>query len=413
MSESPPLSGLRVVDFCWVWAGPLMTAMLADLGAEVIKIESRSRLDGTRLGRPLMYADLAAGDDGRAPELQPLNHGLNRGKRSFTVDMRNERGVELLRSLVARSDVVCDNFRAGVMNRRGLGYEQLREVNPDVIALSLSGAGQFGPWNHIATYAPTVCSLAGLSRMMGYEGEEPLGRIQAPYGDTNAGLYGVLAILDAITRRDRGEGGAFLDLSQWEAAICGLEEALLDFQMNGREHASVDNESETQAPHDNFPCRESDTWISIAVGSDPEWAGLCAALEAADLPAHPRFADRFRRWKNRAELGAAVAERTRGWAAPELEARLRERGVGAATVKNIGDQFADPHLQARGDYVYVNHPLVGEELIYGNPWRFSRTVAVVQRSAPLLGEANDYVLRDILGLADEEIGELEEIGAIE
>lgn len=411
MTSTPargPLSGIRVIDFCWVWAGPLMTAVLADLGAEVIKVESRGRLDNTRLGRPVIYQDIAAGDAGMAPELQPLNHGLNRNKRSVTVDLRTDRGRELLLQLAGISDVVCDNFRAGVMDRHGLGRKALHAIRPELVIFSLSGAGQWGPWNDIATYAPTVCSLAGLNTLIGYPGEAPLGRMQPPYGDTNAGLYGALAIMYAILRRRQTGRGAFIDLSQWESALSGMVEALLDYQMVGSVPSSIGNASPDLCPHNNYRCLGGDSWMSIAVGTQTEWRALCVGLGHPELADDRRFADGYLRWSNREALDAEIEALTSLRHAEELEQDLRVRGVAAARVLDIAGQFADPQLQSRGVYVEVEHPIVGAELIYGNPWRLSKTPAVVRKAAPVLGEGNDYVLKELLGLSDEEVGRLVE-----
>jgi benzylsuccinate CoA-transferase BbsF subunit len=405
-----PLQGYRVLDFCWVWAGPAMTHLLADLGAEVIKVESRSRLDGTRLGRPII-GDLA-GDEGQAPELQPLNHGLNRNKLSITVNLSKDEGRELIHRLVPQCDVVTDNFSAGVMERNGLGYESLRALRSDVIALSLSGAGQDGPLSDILTLAPTVSTLAGLSYTIGYPDEDPLGRLMPPYGDTNGSLHGVFAILLALEHRERTGEGQFIDLSQWEAAICGLEEALLDFQLTGRVARAVGNLDARMAPHNNYRCEGDDRWVSIAVGSDDEWRSFCSAIGEPEWCLDPRFADGYRRLAHRRELDELIEAWTQERAPEEVTALLQAAGVAASTVMNIEDQFLDEHFRERQMFVEVEHPIVGLEMVHGVPWQLSATPGSIRTSGPLLGQHNEYVFGELLGLSEAEISELVEAEVI-
>jgi len=399
-----PLEGCRVLDFCWVWAGPAMTHTFADLGAEVIKVESRKRLDGTRLGRPVV-GDVA-GDDGQAPELQPLNHGLNRNKLSITVDLGSDAGRALLRRLVPCCDVVTDNFSAGVMARAGLDYPSLRELRENVIALSLSGAGQDGPLSDILTLAPTVSTLAGLSYMIGYPGEDPLGRLMPPYGDTNGSLHGIFAVLLALEHRERTGEGQFIDLSQWEAAVCGLEEALLDYQLTGRVPRSVGNADATMAPHDNYRCAGEDRWVSIAVDGQDEWHCFCRALGDPDWCRDERFADGYRRVKNRDALNALVERWTSQRSPEEVTDLLQLHGVAAGTVMNIEDQFLEEHMRERQLHWEVEHPLVGLEMVHGIPWRMTRTPGSVRTPAPLLGEHNEYVFCELAGLSGDEFAQL-------
>jgi benzylsuccinate CoA-transferase BbsF subunit len=400
-----PLQGYRVLDFCWVWAGPAMTHLLADLGAEVLKVESRSRLDGTRLGRPIIGD--ASGDEGQAPELQPLNHGLNRNKLSITVNLSKDEGRDLLRRIVPLCDVVTDNFSAGVMRRNGLGYDALKELRADVIALSLSGAGQDGPLSDILTIAPTVSTLAGLSYAIGYPGEDPLGRLMPPYGDTNGSLHGVFAILLALEHRERTGEGQFIDLSQWEAAVCGLEEPLLDYQLNGRVARSVGNAHPLMAPHGNYRCAGDDRWVAIAVASDDEWRRLGAVI-GEPWCAEDRFADGYRRLANRAELDASLEAWTSRRTPEEVAYLLQSAGIAAATVMTIEDQFLDEHFRERQMHVEVEHPLVGLEMLHGIPWRLSRTPGAIRTSGPLLGQHNEYVFGSLLGMTAEEIEHLVE-----
>ncbi len=400
-----PLAGYRVLDFCWVWAGPAMTHLLADLGAEVIKVESRSRLDGTRLGRPIIGD--GSGDEGQAPELQPLNHGLNRNKLSITVNLTKDEGRELIRRIVPLCDVVTDNFSAGVMQRNGLGYVALRELRADVIALSLSGAGQDGPLSDILTLAPTVSTLAGLSYAIGYPGEAPLGRLMPPYGDTNGSLNGVFAILLALEHRERTGEGQFVDLSQWEAAICGLEQPMLDYQLNGRVAQSVGNLDPLIAPHGNYRCAGNDRWVAISVSGPDEWRAFCTVV-AEEWCRDERFADGYRRVVNRQALDELVEAWTSERTPEDVMYLLQSADVPAATVMTIEDQFLDDHFRERQMHVEVEHPLVGLEMVHGIPWRLSRTPGAIRTSGPLLGQHNEYVFGELLGLSADEIRQLVE-----
>ncbi len=401
-----PLAGVRVVDFCWVYAGPLVTRLLAELGAEVIKIESRKRLDGTRLGRPIVGNAIAAGDKGLEPELQPLNHALNRNKRSLTVDVSTPRGVELIKALVRRSDIVTDNFNAGVMDRLGLGYPDLRALKADIIVLSMSGAGQYGPLKDVLVYANTLAPLSGVGRLVGYPGEPPLGVMKPTYGDTNAAVRSVSALLVALYHRNRTGKGQFIDVSEWEASLMGLEPALLDVQMNGRVAGPTGNRHPAMAPHNNYRCAGDDEWISIAVGSQDEWLRLVQTMGAPEWTADPRFADSHERLRNVEALDARVTEWTRDQDARDLTERLQAAGVAAFPVLTVEGEYLDPHLSERECFVELEHPMVGLEMLPGTPWRFSASKADIRRHAPLLGQDNDYVLGELLRLSTEEIERL-------
>ena len=238
-----PLSGIRVVDFCWVYAGPLMTRTLADYGAEVIKVESHKRLDGTRLGRPIIGDDITKGDEGLQPELQPLYHALNRNKHSITIDIREETGRKLIHDLIAVSDVVTDNFSAGVLDRLGFGYEALRKIKPDIICASLSGAGQYGPLKDVPVYANTLGPLSGVGLLLGYQPDKPMGASQFAWGDACATIRGVGAIAMALYHRKRTGEGQYIDVSR----------AGLQYLRTGRAPAGLSNERPGGGPPGEHP----------------------------------------------------------------------------------------------------------------------------------------------------------------
>ncbi|MBI2871652.1 MAG: CoA transferase [Chloroflexi bacterium] len=397
-----PLEGYRVLDFGSAWAGPMAAQLLADMGAEVIKVESRARMDGLRLGRPIVGDDVAGGDRGLWPDLQPAFHGFNRNKLSITVNLKHPEGVALIKRLVPMADVVTNNFAPGVMERLGLGYEELRAIRRDIIVVSMPAAGESGPLKDIIAYATIIHALSGLMSMVGYEGEPLVGQLQAAWSDALAAMHAAVATATALYHRRRTGEGQYIEVSQWEATTSMLGEAIMDYAMNGRVAGPMGNYHPMMAPHNNYPCRGDDRWVSIAVASEEEWQAFCRALGDPEWARDTKFADAFQRQRNRAELDARIAEWTCQHDAHEVTEFLQGAGVAAMTVMNIEDQFLDPHFRERGFHVEVEHPKVGLEWLYGQPWLLSDTPGSVRRHAPLLGEHNEYVFRQLLEIPAEE-----------
>lgn len=397
MMKELPLEGYRVVDFGWVWAGTVLGHILADYGAETIKVESRRRLDGLRLGRVFEL--------GTTLEINPTFHNLNRNKLSITLDMQQPKGVQLLKELISKSDIVVENYTPGVMKRRGLDYESLTNVRPDIIMISMSAAGSYGPLSNIVTYAPVISALSGIDSMVGYTDERPLGFRHA-YADPTASLFGAFAVLVALRYRERTGKGQYIDLSQWEATTCLIGEAIMDYNMNKRVYGPQGNRYPTMAPHGVYPCEGDDKWVSIAVKTEREWSGLCKAMGNPPWTKDPRFADKYKRLQNAADLDKYVAQWTRKHTDYGATNILQKNGVAAAPVLTTDGIFIDSHFNERGTFVDVNHPLVGGEVIYGSPWKLGGTITKPARHAPLLGEHNNYVFGEILGLSREEIMQL-------
>ena len=407
-----PLEGYRVVDFGWVIAGPIVGAILADMGAEVIKVESRRRLDASRRGRPMMGEQIDRGDRGEEPDLIPLFHSINRNKLSITVDLTHPQAPRVLKHLIARSDVVVENFTPHVLRSVGLHYEALREVKPDLIMLSLSAAGQTGPWRDISAYAPSVTSLAGLEGLVGYPDGPILGMLGLNFSDPTAGLLGAYAVMAALSHRQRTGQGQYIDLSQIEALTGLAAEAILDYTLNRRVRTPQGNRHPYMAPHGVYPCQGEDQWVALAVGSEAEWQALCRALGGPGWTRDARCADGYRRVRHRPWLDQQLAAWTRLHSAGTVTALLRASGVAAAPVMGIAQQFADPHYRARQVYVEIEHPRIGVEMIYNVPWRLSATPGAIRRPAPGLGEHNSYVFRELLGMAQEEIERLQSEGVL-
>jgi benzylsuccinate CoA-transferase BbsF subunit len=400
------LEGYRIIDFGTAWAGPMSTQLLADMGAEVIKVETQGRLDGLRMGRPIVGDDIAGGEEGKWPNLQPAFHALNRNKMSITVDIKKEEGLALIRDLVKISDVVSDNFSPGVMARAGLDYDSLTTIKPDIITISLSGVGQYGPLKDATLYANTIMALSGLSSLLGYYNEPPLGMSAVAYGDANASIHAAFVILAALVHRKMTGEGQQIDLAETQMGSSLLGEALMDYQMNGRVARPQGNRHPNMSPHNNYPCAGEDHWISIAVKTNQEWRNFCGAMGDPPWCMEERFADAVSRWNNQEELDRLISEWTIQQDSKELMALLQETGVAAAAVMTTEDQYFDPHFNERQSHIEIEHPLVGVEALYGIPWRLSETPGEIYRPAPSLGEHNDYVFGELLGKSKQEIQDL-------
>ncbi len=395
-----PLDGVRVLDFTWVVAGPVATRILADLGAEVIKVE--------RNGPPSTLGPRRVG----------LQGGLNRNKLSVALNMAHPRGVALARRLARLSDLVIDNFSARVMRQWGMDYESLAALKPDIIGVSLSGLGHTGPRANYVSYGPTLQALAGFTMLMA----EPDGR-PAGYGyshaDMTGGYLGALAALIALWSRRRTGRGQFVDLSQFEALVCLVGPALLDLTVNNRpqEPPGYKSQEGPAAPHGVYRCRargdDNDRWLALAVRSHTEWRRLVTALGSPPWASDPRFGTLFLRMRNRADLDAHIARWTVERDADEAMALLQRAGVAAGVVSNGAALCGrDPQLQARGFWPSVELPEGGTTRATGVPFKLSATPGSVRHCAPEIGENADYVLGQLLGLSPVEREELVAANAI-
>lgn len=408
-----PLSRYRVVDFGTAWAGPMAAQLLADLGAEVIKVESRARMDGLRLGRPIVGDDIAGGDRGLWPELQPVFHGINRNKLGVTLNLKTSEGMELVRQLLSQSDVALNNYSPGVLERLGLDYSEMRKLRPDIILVSMPALGETGPLRDVLAYAPIIQALSGLMSVVGYsEDEQLVGELQAPWSDVVAAIHASLATVAALRHRNMTGEGQFIEVAQLEATTSMLGEAFLGHQMTGHAPQPRGNYNAAYAPHNNYPCADPDKWIAIAVKSEAEWQYFCSALDNPPWAADTRFEDLEARLKHVTELDAYVVEWTQQHTAQEIVDLLQGQGVAAMTVMNIEDQFLDPHLQERQAYQEIEHPHVGVEWLYGLPWLLGETPGGIRTPAPLLGQHNAYIFGELLGLSETQMRQLEQEQAI-
>ncbi|MCC6531613.1 MAG: CoA transferase [Burkholderiales bacterium] len=384
-----PLEGIRVVDFGWVWAGAVPGHILADLGAEVIKVESASPLDYMRQGRPIV-------GKAKDPEQNPMFQNVNRGKLSLRIKLDHPGARAVLLDLVARSDVVIENFSPGVMAKFGLDYGAIARARPDAVMCSMSAVGQHGPLSGIRTYATMIASLAGLDSLVAYPGERVLGS-QSSYADPNASLHATVAILAALWRRRQTREGAYLDLSQWEAAVNVMSAHLAEYVAHGAIATPSGARHPTKAPHGNFPAAGADRWIAISVWNDSQWQALRRALGGPAWMAERSYASASSRLANVAQLEAALGAETAKHCAEDLAAQLRAAGVAAMALHGAEAIARHALFRARELFQMLEHPVLGALPLYRLPWHVDGAPVPIARRAPLLGEHNAYVLETVLG----------------
>lgn len=404
------LSGIRIADLTIITAGAAATQILADFGAEVVKVEAGRYPDpfrnwGSGLTPPAHVE--------RPWDASPPFNVVNRNKLGISLDLKHPRGREVFLRLVAISDVVTENFRRGVMERLGLGYQELRKVKPDLVMVSFSSQGNDGPEAGYASYGSTLDALSGLMSVTGYDENSPVwSGNDVNYPDQVVSLLGAGIILAGLRYRRVTGRGIYIDLSQRELVTAMLGEIVLDFTVNGRRHRPAGGRHPSMVPHGCYPCRGEDAWVAIAIENDRQWAALCRLMGWPELAADPRFATLPARWVRAAEVDELVRSWTSGRDKAEAMRLLQEAGVPAGAVLNGRDLLEDPHLKARGFYVRVDHPVGGPQLQRTWPFRLSRTPGGVRRPAPCLGEHTRQVLSGLLGYSDGEVAELEAAGVI-
>jgi len=384
VSRGGPLAGVRVLEMTKVWAGPYTGKLLAFLGAEVIKVESNSNPDEMRV-----YG-------GVDPDHAPYFLSLNPEVLSVQINLKSEKGLEQLRRLVGESDIVLNNLRPGAMERMGLGYEGMRAIKRDIIAVSMKMWGNDGPLGYQTGYAPCFAALGGLNYLVGYEGERPIG-INMRYGDSTVGANAAFAAIVALLHRERTGEGQFVDVSAVECMASMVGDSLFEYSLTGRMPGPEGNAHADMAPHGCYPCA-AEEWISIAVASEEEWRKLCSVLEKPQLASDPLYATLALRQANRRRLDEILSALTGSKDAKAIAASLREAGVSACKSQNSQDLVNDEFLWGRDFYRFVSDHKEGSRPIVGAPWRMSKAQATITRGAPNLGEHNAYVYGEILGV---------------
>ena len=393
MNNPPILHNIRILDFTWVLAGPYATRILADFGAEVIKVQ------------PLLSSEA---DDKFA---RGYYNTWNRNKLGVTLNLNKPAGVALAKRLVGISDAVVENFAPRVMANWGLDYDNLKKVKPDIIMLSMSAMGQTGPWRDYIGFGPTIQAFSGITHLTSFPGRPPTGP-GFSYADHVAGLFAALALLGALEYRHEIGEGQYIDVSQTEAMSSLMGEAILDYTMSGGEVGPVGNSSSRAAPHNVYRCRGDDRWCAIAVFTDEEWQGFKRASGNPAWAEDEKFATLSGRLRNTEELDRLVAEWTAERTAEEIMSLLQGQGVSAGIVQDAGDLASDPQLKARDFFVELEHPEQGKTISDATPIRLSHTPAKYSRAAPTSGQDNSYVFRELLGMSEEEMAELRGNGVI-
>jgi benzylsuccinate CoA-transferase BbsF subunit len=391
-----PLEGYRIIDFGWAAAAPRATCLLADMGAEVIKVETRKRPDPVRFGPDNLTRD---------PEMDPLFHSINRNKLGILLNLTTPEGVDLIKQLIGISDVVVENFSPGVMKRFGLDYDSLIKLKTDIIMISFPGVGSEGPLSDVVTYGPSLAGLAGMDSLIGYEGEQVLGMQQA-YADINAALFGAWAIQVSLLHRERYGEGQRIEVAQIEALLSTMPEPLMEADLNNRIFNSIGNANSMMAVHNNYPCAGEDKWVSIAILSEEEWKRFCRAIGSPEWAQKAEYADHFKRMENRKALDQHIAAWTANKTPQEVMALLQEAGVAATPCEDTEERYFDPHFQEREVIVNVEHPVTGVDFVPKVVCNLSETPGEIRRPAPLLGEHNPYVFGELLGKSEEEIQDL-------
>lgn len=411
-----PLEGIRIADFTWVWAGPYCTLQLAHLGAEVIRIETRTR--------PCITRQLPPWPQGKGGSLNRSGYfnQYNQGKKSLTLNFKLPAANDVARKLIAKSDIVVNNFAHGVMDKMGFGYDALKQTKPDIIMISLSGYGDTGPYRDFIAYGPAQVPLSGLSALTGYKGWPPM-HSGFSYADPNAGVHGAFAIIAALIHRNKTGEGQYIDMSQWEAMMALLPEGILEYTFNGVEPERNGNADPQMAPHGVYRCLDRpgtilgntiDQFVAIACATDAEWVTLTRMMGRPELATDQQFTTVMARKANEELVDKVVNQWTSTQRAVELAESLQNAGIAVVVVadnKFLSEE--DAHMRERDYWVYKEHAEVGKMQHAGVPWKMSRTPTEVRAAAPLIGEQTQEILTDLLGYSATEVESMRAQGALE
>lgn len=395
-----PLEGIRVISLGTGAVIPDFAKILGELGADVIKIESRQNLDFMRT----IGADINS--------VGGFNEA-NRNKRSFGVDLKTEKGKEIVRQLIKMSDILGENFRGGAMKSLGLDYESVRQLKPDIIYISSQGFGGGGPYSEYEAYGPMLAAASGLLSIWSHPDDPyPVGS-NSPIPDHMASKHGVVAVLAALDYRRRTGKGQFIDMAQTEVAAALVGEAYMDYGINNRIQKPIGNRSPYAAPHGCYRCKGEDRWCAISVFTNEEWQRFCDAIGNPAWTRDPKFADILGRLRNVDELDRLVEEWTATRDAHEVMETLQRAGVAAGVVQRAPDSIEDPQLKWQGAIVELDHPVVGKRLYPGIPFKLSEAPPLQSTPAPLLGQHTDEICRELLEMSQEEIERLKEEGVLQ
>jgi crotonobetainyl-CoA:carnitine CoA-transferase CaiB-like acyl-CoA transferase len=398
-----PLEGVRVLDFCQMWAGPHGTEWLSIMGAEVIKLETGVRIDYMRtIGAPQGLA-------GTGPNVGSAFASLNWGKKSITLNMTMPKAQEIVKRLIQECNVVAENFGGGVLEKWGLSYAEMKELKPDIIYYAGSGYGRTGPHRERPAYAEIVDAFSGATAVNGYPGGEPAVVGVSPWTDGAQAMHAAYSILAALYYHRLTGQGQYIDASMIEGSANFLGELVMTARINGGAGELSGNRDAAMAPHGCYPClntNDEDEWIAIAVANQKEWLALCKLIGNPAWAKKDEFSDELSRWKNQEALDKHLAAWTKGFGSYELAARLQRAGIAATPSLSTKQATHDTHLNERGFFIRTDHPVLGDVLLTGLPLKLSDSPRGNYRRAPLLGEDNHYVLGELLGYSTAEIDQL-------
>jgi crotonobetainyl-CoA:carnitine CoA-transferase CaiB-like acyl-CoA transferase len=402
-----PLKGVRAIVLTQAWAGTFCTELLGLLGAEVVQIESRQRLDSWRGGTfraqvPAGLRHLQTAQNGY--NTNALYNSVNLQKYCLTLNLADPRGIDVFKRLLPFADVVAENFSPRVMGNFGLDYASLTKIKPDAILISLSAYGASGPYSNIPGIGGTIEPMSGMSSLLGYEDGPPINSGQM-YPDPVAGYYGAAAAVLALRHRARTGEGQYIDLSMQDANMTFIADALMEYAINGSVRPRMGNHHLSLAPHSIYPCRDGQ-WIAIALRSEAEWERLCEAAGHRDWATDERYLDNAARKRNEAALDAVIEAWTSTQDAGALESRLVEAGIAAGKVLGPAGVRQSPQLRDRGFIVSLDHPETGTLDYVGVPVRFSETPGAATMPAPKHGQHSWQVLSHLLGMSRAEYDEL-------
>jgi len=395
---------LKIAEFTSAVAGPLASRILAALGATVVKVESHKYPDGVRGVVP--FKDEIPGVD-RSAQFAFYNFS----KYGLTLDLKNPAGLSIAERLIKWADVVIENLSPGKMDRIGLGYKQCSQMKPDIIYLSSTSLGRGGPLSSYGAWGYHHGPLAGFSHLVGWPDRMSCADNIA-YTDSLAPVFSAIAIVGALLHRRRTGRGVHIDQSQTEAGINFLGPTMLNYLVNGEVEARQGNRDPHMAPHGIFPCREKETWVAITIADDAQWKKFCLALDHEEWCHDERFSSLIVRKKHEDTLEKMISEWTICHSREEITTLLQSEGIPAGMVSTAEELFKDPQLKHRSHFGTLNHAVIGDYTYELPPYRFSKMPPPAQRPAPLLGEHNEYVLKDILGYSDDDISDFIINGAV-
>lgn len=403
LTQRGALSGLRVLDLSRVLAGPWASQLLADLGADVVKIERPGLGDDTRAWGPPWLCDA----DGKPTGESAYYLSANRNKRSVTIDMARPDGQTLIRQLASKADIVLENFKVGGLARYGLDYASLAAINPRLVYCSITGFGQTGPYAARAGYDFLMQGMGGLmsltGRPDGSPGEGPV-KVGVALTDVMTGLYATVAVLAALAHRERSGQGQYIDLALLDVQIACLANQAANYLIGGNVPRRMGNAHPSIVPYQDFPT--ADGYMIIAVGNDSQFASLCAALGRPEWASDARFVGNPQRVLHRDALVALLHTVTVTRTTAQWVAILEERGVPCGPINRMDQVFADPHVQSRAMRMEMEHPVAGKVPLVANPIRMSETPIQYRNAPPTLGEHTETVLDEWLGLGAEQIAGL-------